>query len=119
MMGLYVTLGKYTSEAMKNIAEVPQRLEQNTRLIESKGGKLVAFYWLMGEWDILAITESPDVLRAGSCVLHCVEMPARNTCSADHFFLKLFRLLPERPNARVTAGRWNVLFHGLTIPLGL
>jgi uncharacterized protein with GYD domain len=68
-MPVYVTLGKYTSEAMKNINEVPDRLQQNTRLIESKGGKLVAFYGLMGEWDILAITEFPDEKSAMSALL--------------------------------------------------
>jgi uncharacterized protein with GYD domain len=46
-MPLYVTLGKYTSEVMKNINEVSERLQQNTRLVESKGGKLVDF---MGSW---------------------------------------------------------------------
>jgi uncharacterized protein with GYD domain len=68
-MPLYVTLGKYTSEAMKNINEVPERLAQNTRLIESKGGKLVAFYGLMGEWDILAVSEFPDEKSAMSALL--------------------------------------------------
>jgi uncharacterized protein with GYD domain len=48
---------------------VSERREQNTRLIESKGGKLVAFYGLMGEWDILAITEFPDEKSAMSVLL--------------------------------------------------
>ena len=68
-MPVYVTLGKYTSEAMKNINEVPERIEQNTRLIESKGGKVIAFYGLMGEWDMLAITEFPDEKSAMSALL--------------------------------------------------
>jgi uncharacterized protein with GYD domain len=68
-MPLYVTLGKYTSEAMKNINEVSERVQQNTRLIESKGGKVVAFYGLMGEWDILVITEFPDEKSAMSALL--------------------------------------------------
>jgi uncharacterized protein with GYD domain len=38
-------------------------------LIESKGGKLLAFYGLMGEWDILAITEFPDEKSAVSALL--------------------------------------------------
>ncbi|MGH8057275.1 MAG: hypothetical protein ACREOH_08580 [Candidatus Entotheonellia bacterium] len=37
-MPLYVTLMKYTPEAMKNIHEVPERFQQNRQLIESKGG---------------------------------------------------------------------------------
>jgi uncharacterized protein with GYD domain len=68
-MAVYVTLGKYTAEAMKAINEVPERLQQNTQLIESKGGKLLAFYGLMGEWDLLAITEFPDEKSAVSALL--------------------------------------------------
>jgi uncharacterized protein with GYD domain len=68
-MPVYVTLGKYTAEAMKNIHEVSERLQQNTQLIEAKGGKLIAFYGLMGEWDILAITEFPNEKSAVSALL--------------------------------------------------
>ena len=68
-MPVYVTLGKYTAEAIKNLHEVAERLQQNTQLIEAKGGKLLAFYGLMGEWDILAITEFPDEKSAMSALL--------------------------------------------------
>lgn len=36
-MPVYVTLGRYTAEAMKNIHEVSERLQQNTQLIEASG----------------------------------------------------------------------------------
>lgn len=68
-MPLYVTLMKYTPEAMKNIHEVPERFQQNRQLIESKGGKLIGFYALMGEWDLLAITEFPDEKSAMSALV--------------------------------------------------
>lgn len=68
-MSVYVTLGKYTADAMKNIYEVPERLQQNTRLIEAKSGKLLTLYGLMGEWDMLVITEFPDEKSAMSALL--------------------------------------------------
>lgn len=68
-MPLYVTLGKYTAEAMKAINEVPERFEQNRSLIESRGGKLLAVYGLMGAWDLLAISEFPDEKSAMSALL--------------------------------------------------
>ena len=67
-MLLYVTLGKYTAEAMKNIHEVPERLEQNTRLIEAKSGKPLVFYGFMGEWDMLVTAEFPDEKSAMSAL---------------------------------------------------
>ena len=47
-MPLHITLGKYTAEPMKHIQEVPDRSQQNTRLIDAKGGKPLAFYGLLG-----------------------------------------------------------------------
>ncbi len=55
-----ITLGKYTAEPMKHIQEVPDRSQQNTRLLDAKGGKPLAFYGLLGAWDMLVITELPD-----------------------------------------------------------
>lgn len=68
-MPLYVTLGKYTAEAMKAINEVPERFAQNRSLIESQRGKLVAVYGLLGEWDLLVISEFPDEQSAMSALL--------------------------------------------------
>jgi uncharacterized protein with GYD domain len=59
----------YTAEAMKNIHEVPERLQQNTRLTIAKAGRLLAFYGPMGEWDMLVITEFPDEKSAMSALL--------------------------------------------------
>jgi len=68
-MPLYVTLGTYTAEAMQHISEVPQHFQRNRSLIESGGGKLIGVYALMGEWDLLVITEFPDEKRALSALL--------------------------------------------------
>ena len=68
-MPLYVTLGKYTTEAMRAINEVPERFQQNRSLIEARGGKLVAVYGLLGEWDLLAISAFPDEKSAMSTLL--------------------------------------------------
>ena len=68
-MPLYVTLMKYTPEAMKNIHEVPERFQQNRQIVEANGGKVIGFYALMGAWDLLAITEFPDEKRAMSALV--------------------------------------------------
>lgn len=59
-MPLFVTLAKYTQQGRQNINGVPERFQNARSLIESKGGKVIAIYGLLGEWDLMAITESPD-----------------------------------------------------------
>jgi uncharacterized protein with GYD domain len=57
-MPLYVSLMKYTTEGIKGISK--ERGQQIRDLVESNGGKRVAGYALMGDWDALAIWDYPD-----------------------------------------------------------
>jgi uncharacterized protein with GYD domain len=66
-MPLYVTLMKYTTEGIKGISA--ERGQQIRSLVESKGGKPVAGYALMGEWDVLSIWEYPDEKSAMSALV--------------------------------------------------
>jgi uncharacterized protein with GYD domain len=66
-MSLYVSLLKYSPEGMKGIS--PERFQRNKALIESKGGKLIGAYALMGEWDVLTITDFPDEKSAMSALV--------------------------------------------------
>lgn len=68
-MPLYVTLAKYTQQGRENINSVPERFQNARSLIESKGGKVIAIYGLLGEWDLMAITESPDEKTAMSIAM--------------------------------------------------
>lgn len=57
-MSTYVTLFNYSTEGFKELSE--ERRQQQIRLIESQGGRVIGAYGLMGEWDVLFITEFPD-----------------------------------------------------------
>lgn len=57
-MPTYVTLFKYSADGFKDLNE--ERRQQQVRLIESHGGRVSAAYGLMGDWDVLFITEFPD-----------------------------------------------------------
>ena len=59
-MPFYVTLAKYTDAGMKQINEAHERREEVRKFIEEKGGRLISLYGLLGEWDVMAITEFPD-----------------------------------------------------------
>ncbi len=59
-MPTYVCLMNLTEQGIKNIKEGPQRLEAATKQIEAMGGRLIAFYMTMGQYDYVAIAEAPS-----------------------------------------------------------
>lgn len=61
-MATYVMLGKYTLEGLRGISA--KRTDEARALLKQHGGELKALYALLGEVDILAIVEMPDMARA-------------------------------------------------------
>jgi len=60
-MPTYIVLGKFTQEGIENIKDSPKRLADATKLVESFGGKLKAFYYTMGRYDFVGITEGTSL----------------------------------------------------------
>jgi uncharacterized protein with GYD domain len=61
IMALYMYQASYTSEAWAEQLKNPQnRLEQMRPVVEAVGGKLLAFYYAFGEYDVVVIMEAPD-----------------------------------------------------------
>lgn len=61
-MATYVMLGKYSLEGLRGISA--KRTDEARALLKQHGGELKALYALLGEVDILAIVELPDMARA-------------------------------------------------------
>lgn len=59
-MPLYVSLMKVTDQGIKDIKNAPQRVALASQGMEAVGGKLLAFYLVMGEYDYVAVSEAPD-----------------------------------------------------------
>jgi len=59
-MPTYVILMNLTEQGIKNIKDAPARLGESTKAIEEAGGKLLAFYTVMGPYDYVAIAEGPS-----------------------------------------------------------
>ncbi len=59
-MPTYVVLMKLTDQGARDIKGAPARIEAGTKALEAAGGKLLGFYAVMGEFDYVAICESPS-----------------------------------------------------------
>jgi uncharacterized protein with GYD domain len=68
-METYIILGNYTQEGVAKIKESPARIEAARKAVEAGGGKFVAWYLTMGQYDFVAITEAPDAKTAAGVLL--------------------------------------------------
>ena len=59
-MPIFISQVKLTQEGLKELKDAPDRIEENRKLWEDAGGKLLAWYVTFGEYDYLLITEAPD-----------------------------------------------------------
>ncbi len=60
----YIYLGQLTQRGMTNISGVHERWDSFVKLLESKDGKLVAFYTIFGPYDYVVIVDLPSDLAA-------------------------------------------------------
>ena len=64
-MALYMLQASYTSEAWAAMAQQPADREQVFRdLVEGLGGRLLGFYFCLGDYDVVATYEAGDAAKA-------------------------------------------------------
>lgn len=70
-MPTYIRLFKLTDQGVKTIKDLPDRVEAAIKAAEKMGGKLIGFYAVMGEYDLVTIGEFPsdEVATTGSMAL--------------------------------------------------
>ena len=56
----YVILMNLTEQGVKTIKDAPKRIDAMAKVIEKAGGKLVAMYTTLGEYDYVAVSEVPS-----------------------------------------------------------
>ncbi len=59
-MGTYVILMNLTEKGLREIKGAPPRIEDAISAFEARGGKLIGFYPLMGEYDFVVIGDLPE-----------------------------------------------------------
>ena len=59
-MPTYISLIRLTQKGIENIKDSPDRLDAAKKAFQDKGAEIKAFYLVMGEYDIVVISEAPD-----------------------------------------------------------
>jgi uncharacterized protein with GYD domain len=69
-MPLYMFQAKYSVDAFGAMLKKPQdRTRAARQIVEAVGGKLVHLYFSFGEYDVVAIVETPDDQAMGSAAM--------------------------------------------------
>jgi uncharacterized protein with GYD domain len=59
-MPAYISLFNFTEQGIKNVKDTVKRADAVRKNIEAAGGKVIGIWWLMGQYDGILITESPN-----------------------------------------------------------
>jgi uncharacterized protein with GYD domain len=69
-MPIFITQGRYSLDAIQGMTANPEdRAEAAGRLFEAAGGKILAYYVTLGEYDWLIVSEFPDHQAVSAAVL--------------------------------------------------
>lgn len=68
-MSTHITLINWTQEGIKNVKESPNRLDMAKKAFQAAGAEIKEFYLVMGQYDMVLITESPDDETAAKLAL--------------------------------------------------
>ena len=97
-MPTYVSLIKYTQQGISSIKEASKRLEAARQNAKAAGGSLKAVYFVMGQYDLVAISELPDDETAAKAALTASSQGNVKTETLRAFteseFLKMVASLP-------------------------
>ncbi len=59
-MATYITLARYTQQGIERIKDSPARLDAAKKAAQAMGVEIKQFYLVMGEYDLVLITEAPN-----------------------------------------------------------
>jgi uncharacterized protein with GYD domain len=95
-MPAYITLAKWTQQGIQKIKESPDRLDAFKKIVEASGGKVKAFYMVMGQYDMVLVLEAPeDAAVAGSALA---------TASKGSVVTETFRAFTEEEYRKIIGG---------------
>ena len=59
-MPTFVTLYKFTDQGIRNVKDSPNRLDSAIKAAEAMGIKMLGAYYMLGEYDLMVISEVAD-----------------------------------------------------------
>ncbi|MEM2122756.1 MAG: GYD domain-containing protein, partial [Candidatus Bathyarchaeia archaeon] len=93
---IFVCLMKLTDQGVREIKDAPKRIQEGIKMLEAMGGKLIAFYMVMGEYDYVGIAEAPSDEVAAAFLLGLGARGTIRTTTMKAFTVEQFTTLIEK-----------------------
>lgn len=90
-MTVYIACGRWTDQGARTITDSPRRLDAAKRWLEEMGGRFIAFYMTMGEYDMVLVYETPDDAIAARFSLMLGSLGAVRTVTMKAFPEQAYR----------------------------
>jgi uncharacterized protein with GYD domain len=59
-MPTFILLGSFTDQGIRTIKDTPKRVEAVKKIGKQLGVTVTQMFWTLGQYDIVAVLESPD-----------------------------------------------------------
>jgi uncharacterized protein with GYD domain len=76
---IFITLARAKGKPSKETMAETQRLMEKA---EKEGAKFLGFYWTLGRYDYVVVTEGPDVKTAMKCLMSFADLVSTETLVA-------------------------------------
>ena len=104
-MARFVHLLKYTTEGAKTIGESKSRYEKFEQALKTAGGRIVDAYGLLGEYDLMVVTEAPDQNSVMKAILGAISRGTISTQTLPAIPIREFYGLVDEALGAVAATR--------------
>jgi uncharacterized protein with GYD domain len=59
-MATFIMLASFTDQGIRNVKDTTKRADAFKELAKASGASIKDIYWTLGQYDVVAIVESPD-----------------------------------------------------------
>ena len=59
-MATYIILGNFTDQGIRHVKDTTKRAESLKEMAKKTGTTIKELYWLLGQYDVMAIVDAPD-----------------------------------------------------------
>ncbi|MBI2154112.1 MAG: GYD domain-containing protein [Candidatus Rokubacteria bacterium] len=90
-MPSYVILVNWTDQGIRNVKDSPKRADAFEAAVKAAGGTLKEFYLVLGEYDLVVVTEAPNDETAAKLALATASLGNVRTVTMRAFNREEFR----------------------------
>jgi uncharacterized protein with GYD domain len=104
-MATYVTLANFTQKGAEHVGESKSRFANFEAAVKEAGGRVVSAYGVLGEYDLVVITEFPDDKAGWRTIVKLASLGNVNTKTLSALPIKEFYQMVDEALGAVAARR--------------